>query len=62
MYMQTEQTLIRRRVLRRLICVCTGCQLPFSGFPDYNRLTDFKIQNTSHPTDRPNKHHENIPI
>ena len=28
-YSQTVKTLIRRRVLRRLIWVCTVCQLPF---------------------------------
>ena len=33
------ETLIRRRVLRRLIWVCTVCQLPFYGSPDYNRLS-----------------------
>ena len=27
-YLQTVETLIRRRVLRRLIWVCTVCQLP----------------------------------
>ena len=32
------ETLIRRRVLRRLIWVCTVCQLPFYGSPDYNGL------------------------
>ena len=29
--MQTMETMIRRRVLRRLIWVCTVCQLPFYG-------------------------------
>ena len=28
-YLQTVETLIRRRVLRRLIWVCTVCQLSF---------------------------------
>ena len=37
-YLQTVETLIRRRVLRRLIWVCTVCQLPFYGSPDYNGL------------------------
>ena len=30
--LQTVETLIRRRVLRRLIWVCTVCQIPFLGF------------------------------
>ena len=38
---QTVETLIRRRVLRRLIWVCTVRQLPFYGSPDYNGLTEF---------------------
>ena len=33
------ETLVRRRILRRLIWVCTVCQLPFQGFQDYNGLT-----------------------
>ena len=37
-YLQAVETLIRRRVLRRLIWVCTICQLPLSGSPDYNGL------------------------
>ena len=37
-YLQTVETLIRRRVLRRLIWVCTVCQIPFYGSPDYNGL------------------------
>ena len=37
-YLQTVETLIRRRILRRLIWVCTVCQLPFYGSPDYNGL------------------------
>ena len=32
------ETLIRRRILRRLIWVCTVYQLPFYGYPDYNGL------------------------
>ena len=32
------ETLIRRRILQRLIWVCTVCQLPFYGSPDYNSL------------------------
>ena len=36
--MQTVETLIRRRILWRLIWVCTVCQLPFYGSPDYNGL------------------------
>ena len=38
-YMQTVETLIRRRILLSLIWVCTVCQLPFYGYPDYNGLT-----------------------
>ena len=34
-YLQTVETLIRHRILRRLIWVC---QLPFCGSPDYNGL------------------------
>ena len=37
-YLQTGETLIRSRILRRLIWVCTVCQLPFYGSPDYNGL------------------------
>ena len=37
-YLQTVETLIRRCVLRRLIWVCTICQLPFYGSSDYNGL------------------------
>ena len=33
--------LIRRRILRRLIWVCTVCQLPFYRSPDYNGLRHF---------------------
>ena len=35
-YLQTVETLIRFCILRRLIWVCTVCQLPFYGSPDYN--------------------------
>ena len=38
-YLQTVETLIRRRILRHLIWVCTDCQLPFYGSPDYNGLS-----------------------
>ena len=38
-YLQTVETLIRRRILRRLIWVCTVCQLPFYGSPDYKGST-----------------------
>ena len=38
-YLQTVETLIRCRVLRRLIWVCTVCQLPFYGSPNYNGLS-----------------------
>ena len=34
------ETQIRRRVPRRLIWVCTVCQLPFYGSPDYNGSID----------------------
>ena len=37
-YLQTVATLIRRCILRRLIWVCTVCQLPFQGSPDYTGL------------------------
>ena len=37
-YLQTLETLIRCRILRHLIWVCTVCQLPFCGSPDYNGL------------------------
>ena len=33
-YLQTVETLIGRRILRRLICVCMVCQVSFWGFPD----------------------------
>ena len=39
-YLQTVETLIRRRILRPLIWVCTVCQLPFYGSPDCNGLTN----------------------
>ena len=32
------ETLIRCHILRHLIWVCTVCQLPFYGSPDYNGL------------------------
>ena len=38
--LQTVETLIRRRVLRRLIWVCTVCQIPS---PDYNGLSEMDI-------------------
>ena len=37
-YLQTVETLIRRRVLWGLIWVCTVCHLPFYGSPDCNGL------------------------
>ena len=37
-YLQTVETLIRRRFLWRLICVCIVYWLPFYGSPDYNGL------------------------
>ena len=37
-YLQTVETLIRCRVLRRLIRVWTVCQSPFYGSPNYNGL------------------------
>ena len=37
-FLQTVETLIRRRVLRRLIWICTVCQVHFYGSPDYNGL------------------------
>ena len=37
-YLQTAETLNRRRVLWRLIRVCTVRQLPFKGSTDYNGL------------------------
>ena len=36
--LQTVEILIRRRLLWRLIWVCTVCQLPFYGSPNYNGL------------------------
>ena len=45
------ETLIRRRVLRRLIWVCTVCRLPFYGYPDYiglrNAWKNLKVANRS---------------
>ena len=40
-YLQTVETLIRRHV-RHLIWVCTVCQLPFYGPPDYNGLKSYR--------------------
>ena len=37
-FLQTVKTLIRCHRMRRLIWVCTVCQLPFYGSPDYNGL------------------------
>ena len=37
-YLQTVETLIRGCVLQHLIWVCTVCQLPFYGSPNYNGL------------------------
>ena len=37
-YLQTVETLIRHRILRHLIWVCTVCQLPFYGSLNYNGL------------------------
>ena len=37
-YLQTVETLIRCSILRRLILVCTVCQVPFYGSPNYNGL------------------------
>ena len=36
--MKSVYTLIRRRVLPRLIFICPVCQLPFGGFIDLNGL------------------------
>ena len=44
-YLQTVETLIRRHILRRLIWVCTVCQLPFYGSPDYNGFYMFQEKN-----------------
>ena len=41
-YLQTVETLIRCHILWHLIWVCTVCQLPFYGSPDYNGLTFHK--------------------
>ena len=35
--------LIKRRILKRRIWVCTVCQLPFQGSPDYNGLKGDKF-------------------
>ena len=37
-YLQTVETLVRCCILWFLIRVCTACQLPFYGSPDYNQL------------------------
>ena len=37
-YLRTLETLIRHCILRHLIWVCTVCQLPFYGSPNYNGL------------------------
>ena len=39
-YLQTVETLIRCRVLHRLIWVCTVCQLPFYRSPNCKGLRD----------------------
>ena len=41
LYLQTVETLIRCHILRRLIWVCTVCQLPFYGSTDYKGLKKF---------------------
>ena len=46
-YFQTVETLIRRRVLQRLIWVCTVCRLSFYGSPDYNGLNHFYLREIS---------------
>ena len=43
-FLQTLVILIRLRVLRRLIWVCTICQLSFYGSPDYNGLILLNIR------------------
>ena len=37
-YLQTVETVIRCCILQHLIWVCTVCQSPFYGSPDYNGL------------------------
>ena len=37
-YLQTVETLVRRRILRRLIWACIVFQLPVQGSSDYNGL------------------------
>ena len=49
--LQTVETLIRRRILRRLIRVCTVCQLPFYGSPDYNGLKQLMPHTATYHTD-----------
>ena len=46
-YLQTVETLFRCLVLQHLIWVCTVCQLPFYGSPDYNGLNLLKLQGKS---------------
>ena len=45
-YLQTVETLIRCHVLWCLIWVCTVCQLPFYGSPDYNGLIKHLVIST----------------
>ena len=47
--MQTVETLIRRRILRCLIWICTVSQLPFYGYPDYNGLIVIQLPITVEP-------------
>ena len=42
-YLQTVQTLIRCCILQLLILVCTVCQLPVLGSPDYNGLNSIQL-------------------
>ena len=42
-YLQIVETLIRRSALWRLIWVCTVCQLPFWGSPNYNSLSKLDL-------------------
>ena len=45
-YLQTVETLNRRCILRRLIWVCTVCQLPFGWSPDYFRVSQLIVWKT----------------
>ena len=45
-YLQTVETLIRHRVLQRLIWICTVCQVLFYRSPDYNSLFGVNITKT----------------